>query len=66
MDNRQSVYNYTKRTDFPDLVLKFSKVKTKLYLESEVTIFEINHAWILTPKSRKGYGDWILKNVINK
>lgn len=66
MENRQSVHNYTKRTDFPEPVLEFSNGKTKLYLESEVTIFEINHAWILTPDSRKDYADWILKNVINE
>ncbi|MDN6167121.1 MAG: hypothetical protein L0J18_13320 [Tetragenococcus koreensis] len=66
MENRQSVHNYTKRNDFPDPALEFSNGKTKLYLESEVTIFEINHAWILTPESRKDYANWILKNVINK
>ena len=66
MKNRQSVHNYTKRTDFPEPVLEFSNGRTKLYLESEVSIFEINHPWILTPESRKNYADWILKNVINE
>lgn len=65
MENRQSVHNYTRRNDFPEPILEFSNGKTKLYLESEVTIFEINHAWILTPESRKDYADWILKNVTN-
>ena len=65
MENRQSVHNYTRRNDFPEPILEFSNGKTKLYLESEVTIFEINHAWILTRESRKDYADWILKNVIN-
>lgn len=65
MENRQSVHNVVKKTQFPDPAFLFSEGKFPLYLETEVRIYEINYPWVLTPKSRKRYADWILQNVIN-
>lgn len=65
MDNRQSVHNVVKKTHFPEPIFLFSEGKFPLYLETEVRIYEINYPWVLTPKSRKRYADWILQNVIN-
>lgn len=65
MDNRQSVHNVVKKNHFPEPIFLFSEGKFPLYLETEVRIYEINYPWVLTPKSRKRYADWILQNVIN-
>lgn len=65
MDSRQSVHNVVRKAQFPEPILVFSDGKFPLYLESEVLTYEINYPWVLTPKSRKRYADWILQNVIN-
>ncbi len=65
MENRQSVHNVVRKTQFPEPVLVFSEGKFPLYLETEVQIYEINYPWVLTPESRKRYSNWILQNVIN-
>lgn len=66
MNSRQSVHNQTKKNGFPAPVLEFSNGQTKLYLESEVLLFEINNPWVRTPMSRDDYSRWITKNVIYK
>ena len=64
MTNRQSLYNYTRRKDFPKPIYNFSNGKTPVYLETDIQIFEIKYPWIVSEESRKKYADWVFKNVI--
>ncbi|MFW3455197.1 hypothetical protein ACN68H_09710 [Aerococcus viridans] len=64
MNNRQSLYNYTRRKDFPKPIYYFSNGKTPVYLETDIQIFEIKYPWIVSEESRKKYADWVFKNVI--
>ncbi|MFW3333149.1 hypothetical protein, partial [Aerococcus viridans] len=64
MTNRQSLYNYTRRKDFPKPIYHFSNGKTPVYLETDIQIFEIKYPWIVSEESRKKYADWVFKNVI--
>lgn len=64
MTNRQSLYNYTRRNDFPKPIYHFSNGKTPVYLETDIQIFEIKYPWIVSEESRKKYADWVFKNVI--
>lgn len=64
MTNRQSLYNYTRRKDFPKPIYYFSNGKTPVYLETDIQIFEIKYPWIVSEESRKKYADWVFKNVI--
>lgn len=64
MTNRQSLYNYTRRKDFPKPIYHFSNGKTPVYLETDIQIFETKYPWIVSEESRKKYADWVFKNVI--
>lgn len=64
MNNRQSVYNQIKKSDFPEPVLEFSNGQVKLFLETEIIIYEIQKPWVRTQISRENYSRWIAKNVI--
>ena len=64
MNNRQSLYNYTRRKDFPKPIYHFSNGKTPVYLETDIQIFEIKYPWIVSEETRKKYANWVFKNVI--
>ncbi|MDK4466747.1 hypothetical protein [Enterococcus faecium] len=65
MNSRQSVHDQIRKSDFPDPVYQFAGGQGKLFLESEILIFEIKYPWIRLPKTREKYANWILKNVIS-
>jgi len=65
MESRQSLYNYTRRPDFPDPVFQFSNGKTPVYLETDIEMYELKYPWITCEHTRKKYSYWVLKNVAN-
>jgi len=65
MNSRQSVHDQVRKSSFPNPVYQFAGGQGKLFLESEILIFEIEHPWIRLPETREKYADWILKNVIS-
>lgn len=65
MKNRQSLYNHTRRKDFPKPAYEFTNGQTPVFLEKDIEIYEIKYPWIVSEESRKKYADWVFKNVIS-